>query len=338
MKTLDNLTVPVIQGGMGVGISLGGLAGAVAAEGGMGVISTANIGFREDDFWTNAEEADRRALVKEIKKAQEISGGKGLIAINAMVATTNFADMVKTACEAGIDAIISGAGLPLELPEFVKDFQVLIAPIVSSGRGAKTLCKLWDRRYQRRPDFLVVEGSHAGGHLGFSQEEVEADTAQPLEEILTDVITEAGDIPVFCGGSVFDKEDIKRCQALGATGVQIGTRFIATKECDASQKYKDIIIAAKEEDAMILKSPVGMPGRGLRTPLTVKVSEGTRFPAETCVGCIHTCNPATTPYCINQALIDAFNGKYETGLFFCGSNVGRVNEMTTVEEIIGELK
>lgn len=320
-----------------MGISLGGLAGAVAAEGAMGVISTANIGFREDDFWTNTEEADRRALVKEIKKAQKIAGGKGLIAINAMVATTNFADMVKTACEAGIDAIIAGAGLPLELPEFVKKYKVMIAPIVSSGRAAKTLSKIWEKRHQRKPDFFVVEGSQAGGHLGFSQDAMDTNTAQPLDEILTDVIEEAGDIPVFCGGSVFDQKDLKRCIDLGAKGVQIGTRFIATEECDASQGFKDVILSAKEEDAMILKSPVGMPGRGLRTPLTTKVSEGLRFSPETCIGCIHTCNPATTPYCINEALINAFYGRYDTGLFFCGSNVGKINEMTTVKKIIEEL-
>lgn len=338
MKTLNNLSIPIIQGGMGVGISLGGLAGAVAACGGMGVISTANIGFREDDFWTNTQEANRRALTKEIKKAQKIANGKGLIGINAMVATTNFADMVKTACEAGIDAIIAGAGIPLELPEIVKDFKVMIAPIMSSGRGAKTICKLWKKRYDRSPDFIVVEGSDAGGHLGFSQDELEEQTTQPLEQILTDVIAGVDDVPVFCGGGVFDKADIEKCLSLGARGVQIGTRFIATEECDASQGYKDAIIAAKGEDVTILKSPVGMPGRGLKTPLIAKAKSGERFPAQICIGCIHSCNPQTTPYCINRALIDAFYGKNETGLFFCGSNVGRINKMTTVEELIEELK
>lgn len=337
MKTLDKLRVPVIQGGMGVGISLGGLAGAVAREGGMGVISTANIGFREADFWQNAEEADRRALRKEIEKARDISEGKGLIAINAMVATTNFGDMVRLACECGIDAVISGAGLPLELPELTAGFDVLIAPIVSSGRAAKTLRRMWGKRHGHEPDFFVVEGSQAGGHLGFSQEEVESGSAPPLMEILADVVEEAGEIPVFAAGSVFDCADIRNCLAAGARGVQIATRFIACEECDATQGFKNVILGASADDVMILKSPVGMPGRGIRTPLMEKVADGRRFGPETCIGCIHTCNPAETPYCINKALIEGYYGNYEEGLFFCGGNVGRINEMTTVKALMEEL-
>ena len=337
MKTLDKLTVPVIQGGMGVGISLGGLAGAVAREGGMGVISTANIGFREPDFWQNAEEAGRRALRKEIEKAREIAGGNGLIAINAMVATTNFADMVKLACQCGIDAIISGAGLPLELPELTVGSDVLIAPIVSSGRAAKTLKRMWGKRHDHEPDFFVVEGSQAGGHLGFAQEEVENGSALPLMDIVADVVREADKIPVFAARSIFDGADIRKALAAGAKGVQIATRFIACEECDASQGFKDVILGASDEDVMILKSPVGMPGRGLRTPLMEKVAAGQRFAPETCIGCIHTCNPAETPYCINRALIEGYNGNYEEGLFFCGSNVGRINKMTTVKALMEEL-
>ena len=169
MKTLEKLDFPIIQGGMGIGISLGGLAGAVAREGGMGVISTANIGFREPDFWENPREADKRALEKEIKKARSIAGGKGLLAINAMVATTGFGELVRKAVSCGIDAVISGAGLPLELPELTKGSDVLIAPVVSSGRAAKMLKKIWEKRHGRRPDFFVVEGSQAGGHLGFDR-------------------------------------------------------------------------------------------------------------------------------------------------------------------------
>lgn len=337
MKTLDKLTYPIIQGGMGVGISMGGLAGAVAKEGGMGVISTANIGFREPDFWENTEEANRRALKAEIAKAREISGGKGMIAINAMVATTGFADMVKTACECGIDAVISGAGLPLELPALVDGADVLIAPIVSSGRAAKTLIKMWDKRHGHKPDFIVVESSQAGGHLGFDQSELEAGTAKPLMDIVSEVCAEAGEIPVFAAGGVFDSSDIKAAMVAGAFGVQIGTRFIATEECDATQGFKDVILNASEEDVMILKSPVGMPGRGLRTPLMEKAMAGERTAPEKCVRCIHTCKPAETPYCINRALIAGFNGNYEEGLFFSGSNVGRINELTTVKALMEEL-
>lgn len=337
MKTLEKLDFPIIQGGMGIGISLGGLAGAVAREGGMGVISTANIGFREPDFWENPREADKRALEKEIKKARSIAGGKGLLAINAMVATTGFGELVRKAVSCGIDAVISGAGLPLELPELTKGSDVLIAPVVSSGRAAKMLKKIWEKRHGRRPDFFVVEGSQAGGHLGFEQEEVEQGNAKPLLTILKEVVKEAEDIPVFAAGSVFDSKDIRKCLDAGARGVQIATRFIATEECDASEGFKDVILSAKEEDVTILKSPVGMPGRGLKTPLIQKVKDGLRFGPERCISCIHTCEPKTTLYCINNALIQAFYGNKEEGLFFCGGNVGRVNSMTTVKALMEEL-
>lgn len=337
MKTLDRLTRPVIQGGMGVGISLGGLAGAVAKNGGMGVISTANIGFREPDFWTDPAAANARALQAEIKKARQIACGKGLIAINAMVATGNFADMVKLAAECGVDAVISGAGLPLDLPELTGAHDVLLAPIVSSGKAAKMMMKVWTQRYDRKPDFFVVEGSQAGGHLGFGREELLAGTAKSLPQLVAEVCREAGDIPIFAAGSVFDRVDMEAVKQAGAFGCQIGTAFIATKECDASQGFKDIILQAKAEDVMLLQSPVGMPGRGLRTPLTEKVAEGGRIPPDRCIRCIKTCKPAETPYCITKALIEAFYGNRENGLFFCGGNVGRIHEMTDVETLMEKL-
>lgn len=334
---LSRLKVPVIQGGMGIGISLGGLAGAVASCGGMGVISTANIGFREPDFYENTDEADRRSLIREIRKAKEIAKGRGLIAINAMVATTRYDLMIKTACEEGIDAIISGAGLPLRLPELTKGFDVLIAPVVSSGRAAKTLLGIWQKRHGRKADFVVVEGSQAGGHLAFDRQEVEEGRADPLPELVRQVAQQCADTPVFAAGSVFDRSDMAACKAAGAQGVQIATRFIACRECDAEQGFKDVILEAEKDDMMILKSPVGMPGRGLATPLMKAVADGKRFPPKRCVRCIHTCNPAETPYCINQALIAACEGNYEEGLFFCGGNVGRVSEMTTAAELMEEL-
>lgn len=329
--------VPVIQGGMGIGISLGGLAGAVAACGGMGVISTANIGFRETDFYDNTDEADCRALRKEIRRAREISRGRGLLAVNAMVATTRYDRMIRTACEEGIDAIISGAGLPLRLPELAKGFDVLLAPIVSGGRAARSVLNFWRKRHDRNADFLVVEGSRAGGHLGFSRQEVTEGTARNLPQLVEEVCREAGGLPVFAAGSVCDLQDMQAVKRAGADGVQIATQFIACRECDASQGFKEVILKASEEDVTILKSPVGMPGRGLRTPLIRNVEAGERIPPERCIGCIHGCNPAETPYCINQALIRAWEGNYEEGLFFCGANVGKVTEMTTVELLMKKL-
>lgn len=338
MKKLDKLSIPLIQGGMGVGISMGRLAGAVAKEGAMGIISTANIGFRQEDFWKHPREADKKALAQEISKARELSQGNGLIGINAMVATTNFAEMVQLACENDIDAVIAGAGLPLDLPEIVEGRDVLIAPIVSSGRAAAMIIKVWNKRYNRRPDFIVVEGSNAGGHLGFSREELENHEEKDLDEILKDVIDVAKDIPVFAAGGVFDAEDIKRVRSAKAYGVQIATRFIATEECDATQEYKDVLLKAHSDDVVILKSPVGMPGRGFRTPLIKRIEEGGRVIPSQCIGCIHGCDPKTTPYCINKALIEAYYGNYDEGLFFSGANAERVNEMSTVHDLIKELK
>lgn len=332
MKTLDKLEIPLIQGGMGVGISMGNLAGHVAKEGGMGVISTASIGFREPDFWENPLEAGRRALAAEISKAKEISDGKGMVAINAMVATTHYEEMVKAACDAGIDAIICGAGLPLSLPELVGDRDVLIAPVVSSGKAARTIMRYWDKNFHRKPDFIVVEGSRAGGHLGFSYEEAMGDSGDSLEKIVADVVA-VSQLPVFAAGSVFSSEEAAKVKEAGAVGVQMATPFIATAECDASQGFKDVIISGSESEVTIIKSPVGMPGRALNTPLVQRTNEGERIPPKRCISCIKTCKPAETPFCINQALINGFYGNSEEGLFFCGGNVGKVNEMTTVSEI-----
>ena len=238
---LSELSHPLIQGGMGIGISMGGLAGAVAAEGAMGVISTANIGFTEEDFWQNPDGAAERSLRREIRKAREISGGKGLLAINAMVVTNNYRRMVEAAAEEGIDAVISGAGLPLELPELLAGSDVLAAPIVSGAKAARTITNLWSRRYGRTPDFIVAEGSMAGGHLGFGEEELMDGSCKPLEEIVADIRRLLPELPIFAGGSVFDRDDIDKMIKAGADGVQIATRFIATEECDASDGYKQTI-------------------------------------------------------------------------------------------------
>ena len=328
--------IPIIQGGMGVGISMGGLAGAVAREGGMGVISTALIGFREQDVAKAPLEAAKRALRKEIEKAKSYAQGRGKIAINAMVVTNDYKEMIKEALSCGIDAIISGAGMPLELPKLVGNHSVMIAPIVSGKRAAELIIKAWSR-YSRKPDFIVAEGKDAGGHLGFRGEELLDGTAPNLEETVKDVVEAADGIPVFAAGSVFDAEDIKAVMKAGASGVQIATRFIATKECDATDEFKKVILQAKAEDIQIIQSPVGLPGRAVKTPLISKLN-GEMRKIKHCLNCISTCNPASTPYCISRALIEGYYGNWEEGLFFAGANVGRVNEMTTVPELMGELK
>ena len=333
----DKLKIPVIQGGMGVGISMGRLAGSVAACGGMGVISTALIGFREEDFYQNHVEADVRALRKEIQIAKEIANGRGMIAINAMTVTTDYGECIEAAVREGIDAVISGAGLPLALPELVDGKDVLIAPIASSAKAAALIMKNWNKKCERRPDFIVVEGSGAGGHLGFKKEELLDQSYKPLTEIVSDVVKVCGDIPVFAAGGIFDADDIKKLLKCGAYGVQIGTRFIACDECDASQGFKNKIIKAGSEDLMIIQSPVGLPGRALKSPLHEQVErEGRKAPSR-CINCISTCDPKTTPYCISEALIAGFNGDEENGLFFSGENCGRIDKIVSVKDLMDEL-
>ncbi len=334
------LSLPLLQGGMGVGVSLGNLAGHVARAGGMGVISTANPGYREADFWRSPAEANRRALAAEIKRAKRLARGCGLVAVNVMVATSDWAQAVTTALEAGADAIISGAGLPLSLPQLAKGFDALLAPIVSSARAAAILCRSWLKNHARLPDFVVLEGSEAGGHLGFSAQELAQGTAKPLDVLLAEVrqaIAPFGNIPVFAAGGISTASEAAALMRKGAAGVQVATRFIATEECDASQAYKEILLRAKPEDIVITASPVGMPGRALRSPLVQRVQAGIRVPPLSCSHCIIPCKPASTPYCITRALIDAVNGSWETGLFFCGAQAAKLKEIVPVRTLIEEL-
>lgn len=337
------LACPIIQGGMGVGVSLGGLAGAVASCGGMGIISTALPGYRDPDFSRNPDDCDDRAIFAEIAKAKKIADGAGLVGVNIMVAMKRYAEIVTTAIQAGADTIISGAGLPLDLPALTKGANVALAPIVSSARAAQLICRRWDKQYGVTPDFIVVEGPEAGGHLGFSADSIEDGTAETPEQIIPQlrrVLTAFEEkykrhIPVFAAGGVFNGADIQRMTDCGADGVQIATRFIATHECDASDAYKQYIVDAKDEDVMLIKSPVGMPGRAVRSPLTERM--GTRQAPKKCIKCLSPCDPATTPYCISSALVQAVKGNIEDGLFFCGSNVGRINRIVSVRELMDEL-
>jgi nitronate monooxygenase len=335
--------LPIIQGAMGVGVSLSSLAGAVANEGGIGVISGVQIGFQEPDFETNTLEANIRALRKEIRKAREISP-KGIIGVNFLVAMNNYEKIAKAAVEEGIDIIISGAGLPTLLPSIVDGFKTKIAPIVSSGKAAAVICKMWDKRHGRVPDLVVVEGPDAGGHLGYTREELLSGERHELSEILVEVINEVKVyeekygkvIPVVAAGGIYTGKDIVKYMNLGASGVQMATRFIGTEECDADIKYKEAFISAKAEDIQIVKSPVGMPGRAIRNKLIVDLEKGP-IKVTRCFNCLKPCNPAETPYCISKALIQAVEGNLNEGLIFTGTNGYRIDKIVTVKELINEL-
>ena len=359
---------PVIQGGMGVGISLHRLAGAVAKAGGMGIISTAQIGFREPDFKTNFVEANLRAIRNEFKKAREIAP-EGAIGFNIMVATKHYDMWVKEAVKAGADAIISGAGLPVSLPEYAEVAyeemkavgkkllrRTKLAPIVSTAKAAMVICKMWDRKYHRVPDFVVVEGPLAGGHLGFTKEQlaqygadstdVEAsyDQAAYDEEVkaIMKVVKGYEDkyethIPVVTAGGIYTHEDVKHQFELGAEGVQVATRFVTTRECDAPDAYKQTYIEASKEDIVITQSPVGMPGRAILNPFLKKIKEGERPAIKSCFQCLEHCDIKTIPYCITRALVNAAEGDEDAALLFCGSNAFRSDRIETVEEVMNAL-
>lgn len=339
------LALPLIQGGMGVGVSMGGLAGAVAAQGAMGTLSTADAGWNEPDFATHPQQANLRALRREVQRAKRLAAGAGLVAVNAMVATRQYADSVRTALEAGADAIVSGAGLPLELPALAEGFEALLAPIVSGPRAAQLICRTWAKRYSRVPDFVVLEGCQAGGHLGFEEADLLFGRCTPLSRLIPEVLAALRPfeekfgraIPLFCAGGVATGAEMARCTRLGAAGAQLATRFIATEECDAGQGYKDVLLAARPEDLRIIHSPVGMPGRAVNSPLVQRLAAGMRQPPAHCSGCIKSCRPAETPFCITHALIEAVKGNWEEGLFFSGSRVDLVDRMRTVPDLIDEL-
>lgn len=335
--------IPIIQGGMGVGVSRSRLAAAVAREGGIGIISTAQIGYDETDFNKHQIESNLQAIKKHLGLAKAEAEG-GVVGVNIMVATKQYDRYVKAACESGADVIISGAGLPISLPELVKGFKTKIAPIVSSIKATMVILKMWDKKYQTTADFIVIEGPRAGGHLGFSKEELDRIDDIDYDTEIKGIISCKKEyeekynraIPVVIAGGIFDKEDIKHALELGADGVQIATRFVVTEECDASQEYKNAYLEATEEDVRIVISPVGMPGRALKNSFLKTVDKG-RIAVNKCFNCLERCNPKDTPYCITKALINAVEGNVHEGLIFCGDNVHRLKKMTTVKEIFQEL-
>lgn len=337
--------IPVVQGGMGVGVSLSGLAGAVASCGGVGIISTAQIGYRETDWDRNPIEANLRAIGKEIEKAREIAGGRGMIGVNIMVATRDYERYVRAAVEAKADLIISGAGLPVDLPRMVMGSSTKILPIVSSLKSVQVICRYWEKRYGCYPDGVVIEGPLAGGHLGFSAEQLEHMAELDYDQVIRSIVEYVKglepkaykEIPVIVAGGIYDRKDMEHAFGLGASGIQLATRFVTTYECDAADSYKQAYIDAKEEDIAIIKSPVGMPGRAIRNAF-IKETEKGSIPHGKCHLCIASCNPAKTPYCITESLIRAVEGDVDRGLLFCGQNACRAGRLEHVSDIMEEFK
>jgi nitronate monooxygenase len=343
---IGNLVVklPIIQGGMGVGVSLSGLAVAVANEGSVGVISSAGLGLLYRSHSSDFSAASIFGLKEEISKARKNT--KGVIGVNVMVAMSNFADMVKTSIQEKVDILFTGAGLPLDLPSYrKKSDNTKLVPIVSSGRAAHLICEKWITNYNCLPDAIVVEGPKAGGHLGFKADNI-FDENFCLENLVEDVCKVVHEmeakygvkIPVIAAGGIYTGEDIFKIMQHGADAVQMGTRFVTSTECDASVKFKEAYLNAEEKDIEIIKSPVGMPGRAILNSFIEKVKAGKKIPINCPFKCIKTCDISSSPYCIITALFNAFKGNFEGGYAFCGSNAYRATKIESIKEIFSELK
>ena len=336
------IKIPIIQGGMGVGVSLSGLASAVANEGGVGVISCAGLGIiykkASSDYFKNCI----WGLKEEIRKSREKT--QGVIGLNIMVALSNFADMARTAIAEKIDIIFAGAGLPLDLPSYLTPgSETRLAPIVSSARAAKLICEKWKTNYNYLPDMIVVEGPKAGGHLGFKRNQIE-DENHSLERLIPEVVSIVAEysnektIPVIAAGGITTGEDIHRFMELGATGVQMGSIFVPTHECDASLAFKQVYIDSEEKDMKIIQSPVGMPGRAFDGEFIQNVEKGTEVPKTCSFHCIKTCDYTKSPYCIVKALYNAAQGNMKKGYVFAGANAYLSQKISNVKEVIAKLQ
>jgi NAD(P)H-dependent flavin oxidoreductase YrpB (nitropropane dioxygenase family) len=342
--TIGSITsnIPIIQGAMGVRVSLSSLSSAVANEGGIGTIASVGLGDIEASK-NEYEKMSREALEMEILKAKSLSDGH--IAVNIMGVLSNADDLVRTAVREGIKIIVFGAGLPLKLPALIEDNSVNLLPIISSGRAAELILRSWDRRFRRTTDGIIVEGPLAGGHLGFSYEQLSQPEKYSLNNLLPeilDVVKPYEDkyerkIPVIVAGGIFDGNDIARMLSLGASGVQMATRFVCTVECDVSQEFKEEYLHARKEDIIIIKSPVGLPGRAIRNQFLRSLEIQDKFKINCPYRCLRTCNVKEAKYCIAQALLNASFGDVASGLIFSGQNAYRITKITTVKNLISEL-
>lgn len=334
--------IPIVQGGMGVRVSLAPLAAAVANEGGIGTLSGIGLGdIRASE--KRFRETSRQALIEEIQKARQLTSG--LLAVNIMGALSNAADLVKAAIENGVRMIVYGAGLPMRLPELVQDPGVKLVPIISSSRVAGLILKTWKSRFGRTPDAFIIEGPLAGGHLGYSPEQLAHPEDCALEKTLPEVLQvlephedrTGRRIPVIVAGGIYDGADMHRMLSLGAAGVQMGTRFVCTTECSASAEFKQAYLDATEADVTIVKSPVGMPGRALKNRFLESIESGERPRIRCSYRCLSTCKVKESKYCIAQALFNSVSGDVDHGLIFCGTNVSRVDRIQSVKELFQEM-
>lgn len=338
------IKLPIVQGGMGIGVSKSGLATAVINCGGVGTISAAQIGFEEPDFYINSKKsllANIRVLEREIKKVRENS--EGFLAVNIVTASRQYAELAKTAVKAGADAIVSGAGLPLDMPAYTKGSTTANIPVVSSSRALNLICKRWKKRYDVKPDAIIVEGPLAGGHLALKNEDIQYKrSVKNLEQRFLEIKDYCGkndlNVPIIVAGGITDYESAQKYLKLGADAIQVGTKFIATKECDASKEYKQKFIDSKQNDIRYVESPVGYPGRAFSNQFTNELERG-NIKVDKCLKCLLPCSgiDESTQYCISDKLISAVKGDVKNGLVFTGANGYKIKEISTVKKVIKEL-
>lgn len=336
------IKVPIVQGGMGVRVSLSSLSSAVANEGGMGTISSIGLGDMEKGKY-DYERLMREAFVQEIRKAK--SSTDGHLAINVMGVLSNCEDLIRAAVNEGIENIVYGAGLPVKLPEVVEDRSINLIPIVSSAKVAKFILKTWDKRYGILPDALIIEGTMAGGHLGFSHEQLQNPEEYALSIILSEVLEAikpfedkySQKVPLIVAGGIYDGNDIAKMLLQGASGVQMGTRFVCTHECGVSEKFKQAYLEAKEEDIIIVNSPVGLPGRVINNTFIKRIEQEGKLKIKCPYRCLTACKLTEARYCIAVALLNSYMGDLDNGLIFCGQNAHRVKEIIPVKQLMKEL-
>jgi len=346
---IGNLKIktPVIQGGMGVCISLSGLASAVANEGGVGVISAVGIGMTETGYRNNFRECNKIALRKEIRKAKQKSDG--VLGVNIMLAVSDFDDLLRISLEEKVDIVFLTAGLPLKKPDI--DFEILentstkFIPKVSSARAASLIFNHWDDKYNRIPDGIVVEGPLSGGHLGFRRKVLESDII-PLSSLIKDTIKELEllslkyekKIPVIAAGGIYTGKDMFEIMEAGASAVKMGTRFVTTQECDASDQFKKNYLKCNKEDITLIDSPVGLPGRVISNKFVQQIKQGIQKPVNCPWKCLKTCNFATVSFCIAEALFNAAKGNFHSGFSFAGAKAYLAKEIISVHDTFRNLK
>lgn len=339
---IGNLEInpPIIQGGMGVRVSGSGLASAVANVGCAGIIASVGLGAFEDEKASRFVEVNNDALRSEIRRARSLSNG--VIGVNVMVVLSNYEELVRICVEEKVDMIICGSGLPMDLPKQTEGSDIKLIPIVSSARAFNIIYRKWKQNYNRVPDAVILEGPMAGGHLGFSYKDILEGTTRSLEDLVSELVEYVSNveetIPVIAAGGIWDGNDIARFLKLGASGVQMATRFVCTTECDVHDDFKQSYINATKDDIAIINSPVGLPGRVIRNAFTERAMKGETIPFKCPHHCLRSCNPRTAPYCIAKVLADASKGKLLDSFVFAGTNAYRCTEIVSVKELVDQLK